>query len=65
MKPLLIVFGFIVALGVIAIFARHLRFFGKRKLPYCKRNLLSPAELNFFRVLSQVIGNELNVKRGN
>lgn len=58
MKPLLIVFGFIVVLGVIAIFARRLRFFGKRKLPYCKRDLLSPAEVNFFRVLSQVIGDE-------
>ena len=58
MKPLLIVFGIIVVLGVIAIIAKGLKGFGKRKLPYCKRYLLSPAEVNFFRVLSQVIGDE-------
>jgi hypothetical protein len=48
----------IVVLGIIAIIAKKLKTFGKRKLPYCKRELLSPAELNFFRVLSQVLGDE-------
>ena len=43
---------------MLATIVRRLRFFGKRKLPYCKRDLLSPAEVNFFRVLSQIIGDE-------
>lgn len=58
MKQILIVLGLIVVLGVIAIIAKNLKTFGKIKLPYCKKDLLSPAELNFFRVLSQVIGDE-------
>ena len=58
MKQILIVIGFIVVFGIIAIIAKKLKTFGKRKLPYCKRDLLSPAELNFFRVFSQVIGDE-------
>lgn len=58
MKNLLIAFGFIVLLGIVAIIAKRLKGFGKRGLPYRRKDLLSPAELNFFRVLSQVIGDE-------
>lgn len=53
-------FGIIIIIIVIGLILRQIKShkLGENKLPYYKKNPLSFAELSFFKVLEQVVGNK-------